>query len=76
MKPGDLVRYGSTTPNNRTPIQKVAGLVVEDKTMMCSIGVVTGGEPYRMGRMLILWSDGRGVREEVYANLEVLNEAG
>jgi len=72
VKVGDLVRFGSTTPDKRTPIQKVGGVVIEDHTLLCSHG---GVEPYRMGRLLILWSDIRGLQLEVFATLEVINES-
>jgi len=72
VKVGDLVRFRSTTPDERTPIQKVGGVVIEDRTMMCSHG---GVEPYRMGPLLILWSNERGLQREVFSSLEVINES-
>ena len=73
MKVGDLVRYGSVTPENRTPIQKVVGVVVsDDGVMWCSHG---GVEPYKMGTVEILWPDDRDVEKVVYAELEVINES-
>jgi len=72
MKVGDLVRYGSTTPENRTPIQKIAGVVVSDDGIMwCSHG---GVKPYKMGTVEIFWPDGR-IERVVYASLEVVNES-
>jgi len=70
MQVGDLVRYGSTTPDNRTTIQKVVGTVISTEgIMMCSIG---SGQSYQMGSVEIMWPDGRGISREVYASLEVL----
>jgi hypothetical protein len=72
MKVGDLVRYGSTTPENRTPIQKVVGTVISTSgIMMCSIGTDT---PYKMGSVEIMWSDERGLNREVFAGLEVISD--
>jgi len=72
MKIGDLVRYGSTTPENRTPIQKVVGTVINTTgIVMCSIGVDT---PYKMGTVEIMWSDERGINREVFASLEVISD--
>jgi len=72
MKVGDLVRYGSTTPENRTPIQKIAGVVVSDDGIMwCSHG---GVEPYKMGSVEVLWPDDRNIERVVYDSLEVINE--
>ena len=71
MKVGDLVRFGSTTPDNRTPIQKIVGTVIStDSIMMCSIGVEV---PYKMGRVHVMWPDERLINEEVFASLEVIN---
>ena len=72
MKVGDLVRYGSTTPENRTLIQKVVGTVISTSgIMMCGIG---SDPPYEMGSVEIMWSDGRGINREVFANLEVISD--
>jgi len=69
MKVGDLVRYGSTTPNDLTPVQKVVGTVISTSgIMMCSIGSVT---PYKTGSVEIMWPDTRGISREVFASLEV-----
>ena len=71
MKAGDLVRYGSTTPDDRTPIQKVVGTVISTAgIMMCSIG---SGSPYKMGSVEIMWPDGRLINREVFASLEVVS---
>ncbi len=77
MKVGDLVRYGSTTPDNRTPIQKIVGTVIgTDGIMTCSMGVVIlVGEPIAMGRVEVLWPDERMIEKEVFASLEVVNES-
>jgi hypothetical protein len=73
MKAGDLVRYGSTTPDNRTPIQKVCGVVVsDDGVMLCSHAVEV---PYKMGTVEVLWADARGIERETYSSLEVINES-
>ena len=70
MHAGDLVRYGSTTPNDRTPIQQVVGTVISTEGIMtCSIG---SGQSYQMGSVEIMWPDGRGISREVFASLEVL----
>ncbi len=72
MKGGDLVRYGSTTPENRTPIQKIVGVVVStDGIMWCSHG---GVEPYKMGSVEVFWPDER-IERVVYDSLEVINES-
>ena len=55
MKIGDLVAFGSRL-----------GVIVEDQTMMCSMGV---DEPYRMGAMIV-YMEGRAQRV-VYANLRL-----
>ena len=71
MKIGDLVRFGSTTPENRTPIQRVVGTVINTTgIMMCSIDVDT---PYKMGTVEIMRSDERGINREVFASLEVIS---
>ena len=71
MKVGDLARYGSTTPDDRTSIQKVVGTVVSTVGIMtCSIGSDT---PYTMGSVEVLWSDGRLINREVFASLEVVS---
>ena len=73
MKIGDLVRYCSTTPDNRTPIQKIVGTVIgTDGIMTCSMGV---DEPYQMGRVEVLWPDERMIEKEVFVSLEVINES-
>ena len=73
MKVGDLVRFGSTTPDNRTVIQKIVGTVVNTNgIMMCAIGA---DEPYEMGRVDVLWPDDRMIKDEVFASLEVINES-
>ena len=75
MRVGDLVRFGSTTPDNRTPIQKIVGTVVStDGIMMCGIAALDG-EPYEMGRVEVLWPDDRMIEKEVFASLEVINES-
>jgi hypothetical protein len=72
VKVGDLVRYGSTTPENRTLIQKVVGTVINTSgIMMCGIG---SDPPYEMGSVEIMWSDGRGINREVFASLEVISD--
>ena len=72
MKVGDLVRFGSTTPDNRTSVQKVVGTIVStDGVGLCSMGVEV---PYKMGRADVMWPDGRLIQKEVYASLEVINE--
>ena len=69
MNVGDLVRYGSTTPENRTPIQRVVGTVIKDNTMLyCG-----GDHDYRMGRVDVLWSDGF-IEAVVFASLEVISD--
>ena len=71
MQVGDLVRYGSTTPENRTAAQMRVGTVLKDLTMW------DAREPKshkRFGRMKILWSSGR-VEEVTFASLEVISEA-
>ena len=74
MKVGDLVRYGSTTPDDRTPIQKIVGVIVSDEGVMwCSHGVVES-EAYKMGSVEVMWPDCRGVERVVYDSLEVINE--
>ncbi len=71
MNVGDLVRFGSTTPDNRTPIQKIVGTVVSTSgIMLCSWGVDV---PYKMGRVEVLWPDDRKIKEETFASLEVIN---
>jgi len=71
VKVGNLVRYGSTTPENRTPIQKVVGTVISTVgIMMCSIG---SDIPYKMGSVEIMWPDGRGISRETFATLEVIS---
>ncbi len=71
MKVGDLVRFGSTTPDNRTAIQKIVGTVVSTSgVMLCSAGGVV---PYKMGRVEVLWPDERMIEKEVFASLEVIN---
>ena len=75
MKVGDLVRYGSTTPGNRTPIQKIAGVVIsDDGVMWCSHGVEES-KAYKMGSVEVLWPDARGIARVTYAELEVINES-
>ncbi len=72
MEIGDLVRFGSTTPVNRTAIQKIVGTVVStDGIMICTIGL---DEPYKMGSVDVLWPDARMIKDEVFASLEVINE--
>ena len=71
MKVGDLIRFGSTTPDNRTPIQRIVGLVVDvSGIMLCSIGVSI---PYKMGTVEVLWPDARGFERETYSSLEVIS---
>ena len=69
MKIGDLVRYGSTTPENRTPIQKVVGVVIKDNTMICC----GDDHDYPMGRVDVLWADG-SIEGVVFASLEVISD--
>ena len=72
MKVGDLIRFGSTTPDNRTTIQRIVGLVVDmSGIMVCSHAVVI---PYKMGRVEVLWPDARGFEMETYSSLEVISE--
>jgi len=69
MKVGDLVRYGSTTPDDRTSIQNIVGTVIDvSGIMMCTIGA---DAPYKAGSVEIMWPDGRGISREVFASLEV-----
>ena len=58
MKVGDLVTFGDQN-----------GVIVEDHTMLCSIGA---DEPYLMGAMMVLVGD--KVERIVYANLRLANE--
>jgi len=69
VKVGDLVRYGSTTPENRTPTQKTVGTVIEDKTML----YCDGDWDYTMGRVTVLWSTG-AIEDVVFASLEVVSD--
>jgi hypothetical protein len=69
VKIGDLVRCGSTTPENRTPIQKAVGTVIKDNTML----YCRGAHDERMGRVDVLWPDG-SIEDVVFASLEVINE--
>ena len=72
MKPGDLVRYGSTTPENRTPAQLKVGTVLKDFTMWdCR---EDGTPKERFGRLTILWSCGN-IEDVVLASLEVISES-
>ena len=71
MKPGDLVRYGSTTPENRTPVQMKVGTVLKDLTMWDCREPET---PKRFGRLTILWSCGN-IEDVVLASLEVISES-
>ena len=59
MKVGDLVTFGQRH-----------GVVVEDHTMLCSIGV---DEPYLVGAMMVLVGD--KVERIVYANLRLSDES-
>ena len=59
MKVGDLVTFG-----------KRYGVIVEDHTMLCSIGA---DEPYLMGAMMVLAGD--QIERIVYANLRIANES-
>jgi hypothetical protein len=59
MKVGDLVTFG-----------KRHGVIVEDHTMLCSIGA---DEPYLMGAMMVLAGD--KIERIVYANLRLVNES-
>ena len=68
MKVGDIVRYGSTTPENRTPIQKVVGTVIKDNTML----YCRGDHDERMGCVDVLWPDG-SIEDVVFAVLEVVS---
>ena len=58
MKIGDLVTFGNQ--GNQV------GVIVEDHTMLCSMGV---DEPYLMGAMLV-FANGK-VERVVYANLRL-----
>jgi len=69
MKIGDLVRYGSTTPENRTPVQKILGTVIEDKTIQSC----DGDWDYTMGHVTVLWSTG-AIEDVVFASLEVVSD--
>ena len=55
MKVGDLVTFGSHN-----------GVIVEDRTMMCSHAV---DEPYRIGAMMVLTAG--IIKRVVYANLRL-----
>ena len=71
MKPGDLVRYRSTTPENRTHAQLKVGTVLKDFTMWdCR---EDGTPKERFGRLTILWSCGN-IEDVVLASLEVISE--
>ena len=59
MKVGDLVTF-----------DKRHGVIVEDHTMMCSMGV---DEPYLMGAMMVLVGD--KIERVVYAHLRIANES-
>ncbi len=59
MKVGDLVTHG-----------KHPGIVVEDRTSLCSIGV---GKAYMTGVMMVL-IEGK-VERLTYSNLRLLNES-
>tara|TARA_Y100000310_G_C20249051_1_gene608219 strand:- start:370 stop:603 length:234 start_codon:yes stop_codon:yes gene_type:complete len=69
LRVGDLVRYGSTTPENRSEAQKRIGVIVEDYTMTCTHG---GVEPYKMGAMMVMWAEGI-IERVVYECLELIN---
>ena len=59
MKVGDMVTFG-----------KRHGVIVEDHTMMCSIGA---DKPYLMGAMMVLVNN--QIERIVYANLRLVNES-
>ena len=59
MKVGDLVTFG-----------KRNGVIVEDHTMICSMGA---DEPYLMGAMMVLVED--RIERIVYKNLRMANES-
>jgi len=69
MNVGDLVRYGSTTPENRTPIQKVVGTIIEDKRIV----YCDGDWDYSMGHVTVLWSNG-STEDVVFASLEIISD--
>ena len=66
MQIGDLVKLKGVHHPNRSRL----GIVVRDRTMMCSHATTT---PYRMGEVEVLWNDGATLAA-TYANLEPIKK--